>query len=191
VLSSFEYLDGDHDGIYTADVVTPSVPGEYEIVTIVDYIDPVLGSRKMSLIAVIDPEGYIFEENDGKETRIPKAIVSIYVFDTSSQKYILWNAKDYSQDNPQTTDIRGTYSFLVPTGSYYLEVEASGYKLYKGETFVVAEGNGIHQNIELKSSGGWFKGINLQNILLVVVLLLLVYNLYRNNMRDRLLNLSK
>ncbi len=189
VLSSFEYLDPDKDGIYTADVLTPSVPGEYEIVTIIDYIDPVLGSRKMSLIAVIDPEGYVFEKNDGKETRIPSATVSLYKLDTATKKYELWNAKDYIQDNPQVTDVRGTYSFLVPAGSYYFHIEAPGYALYQGEPFIVAEGNGIHQNIELKS-GGWVQDINWQTLLLVVVLILLVYNLYRSRLRDKLLNLS-
>jgi hypothetical protein len=77
MLSSFEYTDPDHDGIYTADVTTPTTPGEYEVVTVIDYIDPVLGVRRMSMIAVVDPEGYVFEKNNGKETRIPSAIVSL------------------------------------------------------------------------------------------------------------------
>ena len=192
VLSSFEYTDPDRDGIYTADVTTPSVPGEYEIITVIDYIDPVLGSRKMSMIAVIDPEGYIFEENDGKETRIPSAIVSLYRLNTSSKQYELWPAENYQQENPQITDIRGTYSFLVPAGTYYFHVEAPGYEIYQGKAFVVAEGNGIHQNIELKSSNklGWLAKPDWQTVLLIVVLLLLVYNLYRNTLRDKLLKLS-
>jgi len=186
VLSSFEYIDPDHDGIYTADVASPIVPGEYEIITVIDYVDPVLGSRKMSMVTVIDPEGYVFEKNDGKETRIPSAIVSLYVLNTSTKEYELWNAKDYSQDNPQITDIRGTYSFLVPAGSYYFQVEAPGYESYQGKAFVVVEGSGVHQNIELKSGSSWLSDIDLQTVLLIVVFLLLVYNLYRNNLRNKL-----
>lgn len=187
VLSSFEYTDPDNDGIYTADVATPSVPGEYEIITVIDYIDPELGVRQMRLITVVDPEGYVFEKNNGKETRIPSAIVSLYYLNTAAKKYELWKASDYQQDNPQITDVRGTYSFLVPEGSYYFQVEAPGYNTYKGKVFVVAEGNGIHQNIELKSGRGWLSALDWRTILLVVVFLLLVYNLFK----DKLLNKSK
>ncbi len=186
VLSSFEYIDPDHDGIYTADVVSPIVPGEYEIITVINYIDPVLGTRQMRMTTVIDPEGYVFEKNGGKETRIPSAIVSLYYLNTTTKKYELWPAKDYQQENPQVTDVRGTYSFLVPEGSYYFEVEAPGYLTYRGKVFVVAEGSGIHQNIELGSSTKWMEKIDFQTVLLIVVLLLLMYNFYRNTLREKL-----
>ena len=188
VLSSFEYTDPDHDGIYTADVVSPIVPGEYEVITVINYIDPVLGTRQIRMITVIDPEGYVFEKNGEKETRIPKAIVSLYTLNNSTKKYELWSAKDYQQENPQITDVRGTYSFLVPEGSYYFQVEASGYNSYQGNVFVVTSGAGIHQNIELKSGWKkWLYGLDSTTILLIVVFLLLVYNLYRNRERDKLL----
>lgn len=191
VLSSFEYTDPDHDGIYTADVISPLVPGEYEVITVIDYIDPVLGVRQIRMITVIDPEGYVFEKNNEKETRIPSAIVSLYALNNATKKYELWPSKDYSQENPQVTDVRGTYSFLVPEGSYYFFVEAPGYESYQGKVFVVREGSGIHQNIELKSGKGWIYGLDWRTILLVVVFLLLVYNLYSNNLRDKLLKSLK
>ncbi len=190
VLSSFEYEDLDGDGIYTADVFSPSVPGEYEVVTIIDYIDQTLGARQMRMTTVIDPEGYVYEKNNGKETRIPSAIVSFYSLNNVTKKYELWSAKDYQQENPQITDVRGTYSFLVPEGSYYFLVEAPGYNSYQGKVFVVAEGAGIHQNIELKSGRGFFTDLDWKTLLLIVVFLLLVYNLYRNSLRDKLLKFA-
>ncbi|KKR43003.1 hypothetical protein A2356_00070 [Candidatus Nomurabacteria bacterium RIFOXYB1_FULL_39_16] len=188
VLSTFEYTDPDNDGIYTADVVSPVVPGEYEIITVINYIDPVLGTRQMRMTTVIDPEGYVFEKNNGKETRIPSAIVSLYHLNTGTKKYELWPAKDYQQENPQVTDVRGTYSFLVPEGSYYFEVEAPGYLTYRGKAFLVAEGNGIHQNIELASSTKWIEKIDFQTVLLIVVLLLLMYNYVRGRARDKVVS---
>lgn len=181
VLSSFEYTDPDHDGIYTADVVSPAVPGEYEVVTVIDYIDPVLGTRQMRMITVIDPEGYVFEKNNGKETRIPSAVVSLYYLNSTTKKYELWPGQNYQQENPQVTDIRGTYSFLVPEGSYYFQVEAPGYNAYQGKAFMVIEGSGIHQNIELKSGFGFFSDFDWKTALLIVVLLL-VYNLSRDRL---------
>ncbi|MFA5932019.1 MAG: carboxypeptidase-like regulatory domain-containing protein [Candidatus Paceibacterota bacterium] len=176
VLSSFEYTDPDGDGIYTADVATPVVPGEYEVITVINYVDPVLGTRQMRMITVVDPEGYVFEKTDGKETRIPSAIVSLYYLNNSTKKYELWPAKDYQQENPQVTDIRGTYSFLVPGGSYYFEVVAPGYDTYQGKVFLVEEGSGVHQNIEMKSGRSFLSSLDWKTVLLFVVLLLLVYN---------------
>lgn len=191
VMSSFEYTDADGDGIYTADVITPVVAGEYEIITVIEYTDPTLGTRRMSMVTVIDPEGYVFEKNNGKETRIPSAVVSIYKLNFSTKEYVLWDAKAYSQENPQITDVSGTYSFLVPEGTYYLRAEAPGYEPYEGKAFGVSEGNGVHQNIELDSGGGLLADIDPQTALLVVVCLLLMYNLYRNSLRDKLLKFSK
>ena len=180
VLTSFEYTDPDHDGIFTADVDMPVVPGEYEVITVIAYKDPTLGTRQIRMTTVVDPEGYVYEENGGKETRIPSAIVSLYYLNPITKNYELWPAKNYQQENPQITDIRGTYSFLVPEGSYYFSVEAPGYDSYEGKVFVVREGSGVHQNIELKPRGGIFHNFDWKTALLIVVLLLLVYNLYRN-----------
>lgn len=192
VMSSFNYSDPDNDGIYTADVLTPSVPGEYEVVTIIDYVDLDLGVRRMSMITVIDPEGYIYEKNNDKETRIPNAIVSIYKLNKESKEYELWNAKDYQQSNPQITDLRGTYSFLVPEGLYYLSVEAPGYKPFEGKVFEVVEGNGVHENIEMGTgSSSFLDKIDTKTLLLVVVILLLMYNLFRDSQNIKLLKFFK
>jgi hypothetical protein len=182
MLSSFEYTDPDHDGIYTADVASPADPGQYQIVTVINYIDPELGARQMVMTAVIDPEGYVFEKNGDKETRIPSAIVSLYYLNLATKKYELWPAQNYQQENPQITDVRGTYSFLVPEGSYYFEVEAPGYNDYQGKAFIASEGDGIHQNIEMNSSGGWFSTFDWKTALLIVVLLLLMYNLFKDKL---------
>ena len=182
VLSSFEYTDRDHDGIYTADVAAPGVPGSYEVVTVIDYVDPELGVRKMSMITVVDPEGYVYEKDGNMQTRIPGAIVSLYHLNTATKQYELWGAKEYQQENPQVTDVSGNYSFLVPPGSYYFNVQAPGYNPYDGKAFIVAEGGGIHQNIELTSGRAWFAKINWETVLLIVVLLLLTFNLFKDKL---------
>jgi len=192
ILSSFEYTDPDHDGIYTANVSSPAVPGEYELITIIEYQDPELGTRQMRMINVVDPEGYVFERQNGKETRIPNASVSLYTLNASSQKYELWHADKYMQENPQVTDVRGTYSFLVPAGTYYFKVSAPGYKPYEGEVFSVNDGDSIHQNIELRANKSWVASVDWTNVFLVGVLLLLVYNLYNSKLKYKLFkNLEK
>lgn len=191
VLSSFEYKDPDGDGIYTAEVESPVVPGRYEIITVIDYIDPELGTRRMNMVTVIDPEGYVFEKNGKKETRIPDAVVSLYQLNTTTNSYELWNAKDYQQRNPQITDVRGTYSFLVPEGKYYFYVEAPGYESFEGKVFSVIEGSPVHENIELKARGKVFSKIDNTTLLIIVVLLLLMYNLFRDFINSKLFKLIK
>jgi len=186
VLLEFEYTDPDGDGIYTAEIQAPLIEGEYEIITVMDFDDPELGKKEIRLITVVDPEGYIYERDGDKETRIPGAIVSLWWLNPETRQYELWPAKEYQQENPQTTDVRGTYSFLVPEGYYYLKAETPGYLVYDGKPFQIKEGSGIHINIELKTKYWWLKIVDWKTILLAVVIILLLYNFYRDKIRERL-----
>jgi len=183
VLAEFEYTDPDGDGIYTADVQSPVPVGEYEIITVMDYQDPDLGSKQIRLIAVVDPEGYVYENVDNKELRIPGAVVTIYNFNPDTKKYEEWPAKDFQQENPQITDVRGTYSFLVPGGMYYIKATAPGYLSYEGKPFPVEEGGGVHMNIELKVQYWWLKIVDWKTALLLIVALLLLFNFYKDKRR--------
>jgi len=184
VLVEFEYIDSG-GGVYTATVQTPVVDGEYEIITVMDYEDTGVPEKEIKLITVIDPEGYIFEKNKDKETRIVGAVASLYWQNPNTKQYELWPAKNYQQENPQTTDVRGTYSFLVPDGYYYLKVDAPGYLSYDGKPFQVTQGSGIHVNVELKTKFWFLSIVDWKTCLLIVVILLLLYNFYRDKMRER------
>lgn len=155
VVSEFEYTDPDRDGIYTASLDAPKVHGEYEIITVMKYKDPSLGSRELRLTTVIDPEGYVYEQIGEKELRVPNAKISLLRKNASSGEFSLWKASDYSQVNPQKTDKSGTYSFLVPEGIYKLEVTAPGYYDWQGTEFTVMSGRGVHENISLKPKSWW------------------------------------
>ncbi len=185
-LLEFEYTDADGDGIYTADIKTPASSGEYEVITIIDYEDIKLGAKEIRLITVVDPEGYVYEKLGEKEVRVPGAIVSIYYLNSQTKKYELWSATEFQQENPQITDKTGRYSFLVPEGDYYLKIEAPGYQDYEGKPFLVKQGTGIHTNVELQAKNSWFKKIDWKVTLLIVVVLLLLYNFYRDKLRERI-----
>ena len=81
----------------------------------------------------------------------------------------LWDTSKYNQDNPQTTDNTGKYSFLVPPGKYYITAEAKGYKSYKGDEFDVKEGTGVHFNIEMTENGPWFKALADWKMLIIII----------------------
>ncbi len=128
------------------------------------------------MIVVVDPEGYVFEKlSDGREIRLSKAEVSIYWLNPETKSYEIWNAKNFRQVNPQTTDVTGRYSFLVPTGMYYLRAHLDSYGDYESKPFQVEESKGVFINIELKAKLAWLKVFNVENILLFGILGALVY----------------
>ena len=158
------------------------------MLTVIDYEDPALGRRATRLVAVVDPEGFVYEAREGRQLRIDEALVTIYWQDGSGQ-FVIWPAGDYLQENPQLTNQSGNYSFLVPPGRYYLTVEAKGYREFRGEPFTVQSGRGIHQNLALTPTGGWWrKWLSWPSALTVLVLLGLAYHLYRDRIKEKLIN---
>ncbi|MCX6719809.1 MAG: hypothetical protein NTV36_01745, partial [Candidatus Staskawiczbacteria bacterium] len=175
VLSQFDYKN--NGGIWTAEVQAPAVDGKYEMRTVIKYKEKIeeKTNENLSMILVVDPEGYIYEKtSDNKETRIENAKVSIYWLNPNTKKYELWPAKDYQQENAQITDKTGKYSFLVPPGTYYLKVESPDYIDYQGQVMEVKEGLGIHQNIELKPRNVWQKYFTIDRILMGIIIVLLI-----------------
>lgn len=193
ILEKFFYNDNDGDGIYTATINTPAVEGEYEIVTIMDYeINGKIVSKEVIMKTIIDPEGYVYEKIGDRELRLPQVVVTIYRA-TDDGMYEIWSAEEYNQTNPQTTDVTGKYSFLVPPGRYYISAKATGYQDYQGEPFDLQEGKGVHSNIELKPKGWIWQQLDWKLTLIVIVALLLFYNFYRDWRRksNNVLNLKK
>jgi|GEM_PF-488332 len=186
VLSVFDFADPDKDSIWTADITTPPVDGQYEIITVIDYQDQRLQPKELTLVTVVDPEGYVYTQMAGGiKGRVPNAKVSIYWLNPAAESYELWPAKGYQQVNPQITDDTGKYSFLVPEGTYYLKVEAKGYSVYQGNIFEVKTGNGIHQNIELQAKNWWLQFFDWKVVVLIIFGVLLVYNFYSDIKRRK------
>ncbi|HEY4493068.1 MAG TPA: carboxypeptidase-like regulatory domain-containing protein, partial [Candidatus Paceibacterota bacterium] len=186
LLDKFTYQDPDGDGVYTAEVNAPMVASDFEVITVIDYEDPKLGNKELRFALVVDPEGYVYANVNGGQLRIEKAKVSIFVKDPQG-RYILWPSEEFQQRNPQVTGTTGEYSFLVPTGEYYMSIEAKGYETYQGASFVVTEGSGVHENIELLPDNNLLQKFGwpwlLVMLVLLVILLLLAYNFYKDKQR--------
>lgn len=183
VLAQFQYADPDKDGIWTADIQTPAVVGEYEIISLIAYQDPSLPPKEIRLITVIDPEGYVYEKIENQELRIMNAEISIYWLNPADNQYELWNAKDFDQKNPQTTDATGKYSFLVPAGSYYIKAEAPGYHPLQTDIFEVSEAKNVHMNLELKPA--WSLARDWKTAAIIILVILMAYNFYKDRRRER------
>ncbi len=145
----------------------------------------------MSLITVVDPEGYIYYQKQEGQIRVGGAKVTLYWLNPETKLYEPWPAQKYQQANPQTTDVTGRYSFLVPEGSYYLKVEASGYIIYYSEEFDVENGAGVHQNIELKKNDWLIRYFDWKIIVILLMFIFLSYNFYRDRIRDKKMQLER
>ena len=185
LLTSFDYTDPDRDGVYSAALQAPLVAGNFEIITIINYVDPKLGKKELRLTLVVDPEGYIYTSVSGGELRIEDAVVTIYWKNEKTNAFEIWDAKGFQQVNPQTAEKNGEYSFLVPPGTYSLTVLMNGYEPYVGEPFPVVIGAGVHRNIELIREGGILRRINWIVTVGVLLTLSLLYNFYRDTTRLR------
>jgi hypothetical protein len=179
----FNYKNEDYN-IYSADIKVPVTAGEYEITTSIDYDINGAEKKDIQTITLVDPEGYVYEKVGDQELRINNATVSLYSLNDKDQ-YELWPAKKYGQENPQTTNSTGKYSFLVPEGTYYLAIQSPGYYSYKSVEFSVSEGKEVHSNIALKRQIDLWSFLNWNTIILIILSCFVAYNFFRDWKRNR------
>lgn len=87
---------------------------------------------------------------DESERIIEGAVVSVYYFEPSLAKFVLWDGKPFGQDNPQKVNKEGQYKFLLPAGKYYLQVSKFGYKTNKSNIFTLEDNVAISNKLILK-----------------------------------------
>jgi hypothetical protein len=145
-----EFKGPNKEGNYIANFITPQQEGNYKLLVNIYYKN--LASKKLDIEINIKDKGAIKEKFLFIiERPISNAFVYLYRFNEEKKGFELWNAKDYLQENPQITDKNGKYSFIVPEGFYYLEVEKSGYLPFKTKVFKASDGDLLNFEIELTS----------------------------------------
>ena len=73
---------------------------------------------------IIDPSGIAYEYHPNNP--VEGAEAKIYYQDDNG-KAVLWNASDYDQENPQTTDKHGWYAWDVPEGLWQVHLSKEGF----------------------------------------------------------------
>ena len=94
---------------------------------------PVPNTRK----PVIDPSGIVYE--GVKSNRVEDVTATIYEVDGTTGTRTVWNAGEYDQVNPYTTDENGFYQWMVPEGKWSVSFTKNGYEAY---TTGVNDGSG-------------------------------------------------
>lgn len=154
VLGYFESVvyvmkDTNNDGIYETDILAPWYSGTYELKAVVNYKDG--QTEEINVDILVDPFGFVYEVEGGKQKKLPGALVILYVY--KDGKWQIWDAQMYNQVNPQLTKDDGVYGFIVPEGLYYLEARKDGYELYKSESMQVLQGYPINIDIMMNGIG--------------------------------------
>ena len=155
-----EFKGPDREGNYTASFVTPEKEGNYKLLVDIYYKN--MQHKKIDLELNIKDKGIVKERFLFIiERPISNAFVYLYKFNDGNRNFELWDAKEYLQENPQITNREGKYSFIVPEGFYYLEIQKSGYLPFKTKVFKLSDGDLINFEIEL---------VSLYNLILIIFL---------------------
>ncbi|SDD13462.1 WD40-like Beta Propeller Repeat [Paenibacillus sp. UNCCL117] len=98
-----------------------------------DYYDPLTGlwkKRKSRKIAdpkwIYDPSGYVYEAVESN--RLSGVTATVLYLDTATGQWKKWDAEEYEQINPQSTDPEGRYGWDVPVGRWKVKWELPGYE---------------------------------------------------------------
>ncbi len=121
------------DGIYSGTVSEWSGSGTLDLIAKVGDKSFKIGE----LLILIDPSGYVYDKYLGEDVRIEDATAICEEWVDSDgdntqdeDEWMIWNAENYGQVNPQTTDSEGKYGWMVPEGVYRVKVQREGYEDY-------------------------------------------------------------
>lgn len=96
---------------------------------------------------IIDPSGYVYEAV--LSNRLEGVTTTCY--EKVNDEAVLWNAEDYSQQNPLQTDATGFYRWDVPMGMWQVKYEKEGYETAYSEWLPVPPPQ-LDVNIGMKQS---------------------------------------
>lgn len=144
----FSLTKNTDNGLWSG-VLNFDKPGVYPLV--VSSIDGAgnKSERTLHSIAVL-PQGSI--THAGKP--VANATVTIYYFDPLTKNFVIWDGASYGQKNPQKTDSKGKYAFFMPSGTYYLEVNAPTFRTLKSNIFIVDQSIPVYNNLVLEKKQG-------------------------------------
>lgn len=86
----------------------------------------------------IDPSGYVYEavlsnRLEGVTTTCYQKVLKEDMYGDITEEAVVWNAADFSQENPLKTDAMGFYRWDVPQGMWQVKYEKEGYETVYSE----------------------------------------------------------
>ncbi|TSD05250.1 MAG: hypothetical protein Athens071412_448 [Parcubacteria group bacterium Athens0714_12] len=185
--SSYLLKINQEKSVYEVSFITPGNVGKYALNALVlIYKDGKIQVAKGEL--EVEEPGYVCRQSTAK--RLPGAEVTLYHFNQEKNVWEKWPASQYFQVNPEITDNKGEYIFMVNPGEYYLTVSKEGYDFKKTEIFEAK--NIINQKVglepipffsKIKSYFDWqpiidFFG-NSARVLIAIIVFIIIFLLFK------------
>ena len=100
------------------------LPGiKREFLGTINYIGDILDE----ILTAVDPSGIVYDA-DSKKPIYGATVTIYYKEDLGDKNAALWDAAEYDQQNPITTDEDGFYAWDVPAGYWQVKAECDGYE---------------------------------------------------------------
>ena len=105
---------------------------------------------------ILDPSGYVYEavlsnRLEGVTATCYQKVIGEDMYGDPTEEAVVWNAEDYSQQNPVKTDATGFYRWDVPQGMWQVKYEKEGYETAYSEWLPVPPPQ-LDVNIGMKQS---------------------------------------
>lgn len=144
-LGNFSYFLGSNQtaSAYQTIITVPTLASRFPFTISIAYKDGATDqiSGTLNLLS----HGLIWQGTTAN--RIAGAKVTLY---EEYASFRVWDGKKFRQENPQYTNDQGEYTFLVPSGHYYLLVQKDGYRDATTEVFEVTN-NVVNPRVEMIS----------------------------------------
>jgi hypothetical protein len=96
--------------------------------------------------AIVVPNGRVLSGN----LPITNGHISVYYLDNTMKKFVLWDGSAYGQINPAPLDSEGKYRLYLPSGTYYFDIQAVGYKSLVSSIFSIPQAYPIVTDFHLE-----------------------------------------
>ncbi len=192
--SSYLLKINNDSGKYQAAISAPRESGRYPIVVLmVVYTDGTRDTARGSLLVKNYGKVLGLTQGSGQYAsaglhteELGGVTVSLWARKNLEQNGLwqFWPGDKYYQNNPQVTNERGEYGYMVSNGSYYMILEKKGYKKSVTPEFEV-KNNTINWDLHLEGQFGkkWYEKIEYW-LGLGLLLLIIVFWVKRKNKED-------
>ncbi|PJA47398.1 hypothetical protein CO172_01650, partial [Candidatus Uhrbacteria bacterium CG_4_9_14_3_um_filter_36_7] len=126
-------LEDSENGLYQADIITPSKPGIYPMIFTMFFHQADV--EFVEITAQVETDGFIFIEN--KDTTQAVAGLPVLILDV--QTNTVWDAYVFGQSNPLTSSTSGQIAWYIPNGMYELQIVGEKYRLIDTNSFSVTD----------------------------------------------------
>lgn len=96
------------------------------------------------------PKGKVISQKSGEV--VSGAKITIYYQEPRSKLWLVWDAKSFGQKNPQITNAKGEYTLFVPSGVYYLSIQANGFSTSTSSVFSIKNPTPVNSVFKLKEA---------------------------------------